>query len=47
MMEECKKRGGNAVLGVKMDTAGIQSFYKIAAYGSACIVETTGPDLLL
>jgi len=44
MIDECKKCGGNAVVGVKLDSAGTSEWYKVTAYGSACIVEARSGD---
>ena len=39
MIGECMGRGGNAVLGVRMDIASEGTWTQICAYGTACVVE--------
>lgn len=39
MVGECMSRGGNAIIGVRMDIAAESVWSQICAYGTACIIE--------
>ena len=39
MVGECMGRGGNAILGVRMDIAAESVWSQICAYGTACVIE--------
>lgn len=39
MVGECMGRGGNAILGVRMDIASEGVWTQMCAYGTACVVE--------
>ena len=44
MVGECMGRGGNAILGVRMDIAAESVWSQICAYGTACVVEKLDED---
>ncbi|KYK56922.1 UPF0145 domain-containing protein [Drechmeria coniospora] len=39
VVEECKRRGGNAIITLRFDAGDMGGFAQTAAYGTACIVE--------
>lgn len=39
VVDECKRRGGNAVICLRFDAGDMGGFAQTAAYGTACIVE--------
>ncbi|PHH69440.1 hypothetical protein CDD80_6736 [Ophiocordyceps camponoti-rufipedis] len=38
-IEECERRGGNAIICLRFDAGAIDGFAQTAAYGTACVVE--------
>lgn len=44
-VEECKRRGGNAIICLRFDAGAIDGFAQTAAYGTACIVEKVDDDV--
>ncbi|KAG6010798.1 hypothetical protein E4U21_004186 [Claviceps maximensis] len=39
IVDECKSRGGNAIICLRFDAGDVGGFAQTAAYGTACIVE--------
>ncbi|QUC22479.1 uncharacterized protein UV8b_06720 [Ustilaginoidea virens] len=39
VVDECKRRGGNAVICLRFDAGDMGGFAQTAAYGTACVVE--------
>lgn len=39
LVDECLKRGGNAVIGLRFDAGDVGGFAQTAAYGTAVVVE--------
>jgi uncharacterized protein YbjQ (UPF0145 family) len=39
LVEECQKRGGNAIIGLHYDQGDLEGFAQVCAYGTACYVE--------
>ncbi|KAG6017681.1 hypothetical protein E4U43_000503 [Claviceps pusilla] len=39
IVDECKRRGGNAIICLRFDAGDMGGFAQTAAYGTACIVE--------
>ncbi|KIE00838.1 UPF0145 domain-containing protein, partial [Metarhizium majus ARSEF 297] len=39
VVDECKRRGGNAIICLRFDAGDMGGFAQTAAYGTACIVE--------
>lgn len=44
MVGECMGRGGNAIIAMRFDTAEINVFSQVCAYGTACVVEKIEDD---
>ncbi|KAM4055190.1 putative heavy-metal-binding domain-containing protein [Hirsutella rhossiliensis] len=43
VVDECKRRGGNAIICLRFDAGDMGGFAQTAAYGTACIVEKLDP----
>ncbi|PHH89408.1 hypothetical protein CDD83_6124 [Cordyceps sp. RAO-2017] len=41
-VDECKRRGGNAIICLRFDAGDMGGFAQTAAYGTACVVEKLG-----
>ncbi|KAG5942875.1 hypothetical protein E4U53_007155 [Claviceps sorghi] len=39
IVDECKRRGGNAVICLRFDVGDVGGFAQTSAYGTACVVE--------
>ncbi|KJZ73030.1 UPF0145 protein [Hirsutella minnesotensis 3608] len=39
VVDECKRRGGNAIICLRFDAGDMGGFAQTAAYGTACVVE--------
>ncbi|RDA88718.1 hypothetical protein CP532_4074 [Ophiocordyceps camponoti-leonardi (nom. inval.)] len=39
VVDECKRRGGNAIICLRFDAGDMGRFAQTAAYGTACVVE--------
>ncbi|EOO02643.1 putative upf0145 domain-containing protein [Phaeoacremonium minimum UCRPA7] len=44
IVDECKSRGGNAIIALRFDTGGMEGFAQVCAYGTACQVEKIEPN---
>ncbi|GAB1213343.1 hypothetical protein ATERTT37_002492 [Aspergillus terreus] len=44
LVDECRKRGGNAVIALRFDQGDLGGFAQVCAYGTACLVEKVEQD---
>lgn len=45
LVDECKRRGGNAVICLRFDAGDMGGFAQTAVYGTACVVEKVDGDV--
>ncbi|EKG09262.1 hypothetical protein MPH_13725, partial [Macrophomina phaseolina MS6] len=44
LVDECQKRGGNAVIAMRFDQSELGGFAQVCAYGTVCHVEKIDPN---
>ncbi|KAH7042186.1 hypothetical protein B0J12DRAFT_207929 [Macrophomina phaseolina] len=44
LVDECQKRGGNAIIAMRFDQSELGGFTQVFAYGTACHVEKINPN---